>query len=186
MSRSILLLVSLILSSFSGASYSHDSSIATLQVIRLQPDKWVFELRTPLYGLDQAMRKFNSEKNADLEDLVAGSKRYKELIVEYVKSAFHVTTSTDSANTNPQGDKSSKPRLGPGRIKLDDHVSTLIFDIVNMPSGSENIEFNLPYMSYNESQHNVLRLIDFDRSQRYILSSDNDFSVVDGEFFSGE
>ena len=173
----------LIFASLHGISHAHDSSVATLQIIRLSPDKWVFEVKTPLYGLDQAMRKFNANKSNNLTVLVVGSKKYKELIVEYVKAEFDISAWSKATDNKSKNNNHVKLTLGKGRIKLDDHVSTLVFEIKGMPKKSEKLEFLLPYMSHNEKQHNILRLIDGKRSKHYILSSSNNYLAIDTAFF---
>ena len=47
----------------------------------------------------------------------------------------------------------------------------------------EELEVSFRYMSNNDSQHNIVRLIDGSRSQRYILNSSNGFEAADSGFF---
>lgn len=173
-----LLLVGVLLGVTTTAS-AHDANFAAIKIIRQPTNTWTFELQTPLEGLDQSMRQFNEERARDLGDLTAGNTRYKELIVEYVKATFELDSNIVGDDESP----SPKAVLGPGRIKLGDHVSVLIFNIENMPDEVSDLTLRMPFMASNPGQHNILWLIDGERSQRYVLNADNEFTVVDAEFY---
>lgn len=162
---------------------AHDSNLATLQVIHVESDQWVFELKTPLYGLDQSLRKYLEDETGEPVSLIAGSREYKERLVEYIKAGFDVTTRGVDNVESGREVVSTRPSLGVGRLKLDDHMSILLFEIEDMPEVVEELEISFRYMSNNDAQHNIVRLIDGSRSQRYILNSSNGFAAVDSGFF---
>ena len=162
---------------------AHDSNLATLQVIHVESDQWVFELKTPLYGLDQSLRKYLEDETAEPVSLIAGSREYKERLVEYIKAGFDVTTRGVDNVESGREVVSTRPSLGVGRLKLDDHMSILLFEIEDMPEVVEELEISFRYMSNNDAQHNIVRLIDGSRSQRYILNSSIGFAAVDSGFF---
>jgi len=177
-----LSLILLLVLNFPTIAFAHDTGFATLRIIRINSAEWAFEVKTPLYGLDQSMRRFNATNPDSLKNLVVGSKKYKELIVAYIKEAFDVMAWTAAIDGGAQS-QSTKLTLGQGRIQLNNHLSTLIFQIKGVPKEMDKLAIQLPYMSGNKSQHNVLRLIDGKRKKRYTLSATNDFSVNDIEFF---
>jgi len=161
---------------------AHDTNFAFIKIIRLPSNVWSFELNTPLYELDRSMRQFNAERSRDLKDLTVGTPRYKELIVEYVRTTFML----DHVALNDSKSLSSKPNLGPGRIKLGNHESVLIFTIENMPAAPRELTLRLPFMANNAGQHNILWLIDSLRTQRHIFNEDNHFTVSVTELFEGD
>ncbi len=174
----------LLLYSVAGSSIAHDSNVATLLIVHLAEDKWVFEVKTPLYGLDQSLRVYQEEKTGKPLEFAAGSKEYKELLVGYIKAGFDIT-----AESEPGAEKHGevlpvKPTLGSGRIKLDDHQTVVAFEIKNMPEVFNSLKIHLPYMSQNEAQFNIVRLIDEERATRYVLSTLNNFEAVDVGFFN--
>lgn len=160
---------------------AHDSNIATFQIRRLETDQWIYEVMAPLYGLDQSMRASSAAKSADISELVIGSTAYKQQIVAHIKEGFEVRAISDRPGDQPE--QTMQLSLGQGRIKLDDHLSVLIFEIKGMPEMIEQLDFHLGNMSNNEAQNNVLRLIDGERKQRYILNAENGFAGQDIGFF---
>ena len=164
-------------------SPAHDSSFATLEFIRISPVSWAFKIQTPLYGLDQSMRKFHADKPDVLKSLVAGSRAYKELIVAYIKAEFDATAFKQTMDEATRSE-AIKLQLGQGRIKLNSHLSTLIFEVKGMPESVGKMALKFSYMADNKTQTNVLRLVDGERKKRYSLSASNDFSVSDIEFFN--
>ena len=161
-------------------SHAHDINIATFQIRHLDNDLWVYEVMTPLYGLDQSLKSFVDD-SAKWSALAKGSTEYKEQLVAYLKSGFRVQASTEKSEK--QLPISSKLTLGKGKIKLDDHLSVFIFEIKGMPKKVAQLDFEISHMSKNASQYNVLRLIDGDQSKKYILNSKNIFSASDKGFF---
>ncbi|PWQ98744.1 hypothetical protein [Leucothrix arctica] len=173
-------MVLVVLLSLSSAALAHDSNVATLKFIHLSSGKWGFELNAPLYGLDRSMRQINADNK---KDLVAGSKEYKELIVAYIKSGFDVTA---LQRVDKGGKITKKPiqlSLGKGRIKLGNHTTSMIFEVIGMPKNSDKVDFKLSYMSDDKAQQNVLRLIDGERKARHTLDKINDYSVSEVSFF---
>ena len=179
----ILRLLLLVCCSIPALSLAHDSNLATLQIIHLGPDRWVFELKTPLYGLDQSLRAYLDAETGEPAELLAGSREYKERLVEYIKAEFDVTATGSSTSQNVGETVTVHPTLGAGRMKLDEHQSTLVFEIQGMPEKLEQLAFRFAYMSHNDAHHTMVRLIDGVRSQRYILNGSNDFQAVDRGFF---
>ena len=158
----------------------HDANYAAIKIIRQQPDTWTFELQTPLQALDNGMRLFNDKQSRNIEDVAAGSVKYKELIVEYVKETGKLETASTMDNQTP----TTGPVLGSGKIKLGEHVSVLIFDIENMPQTPELMTLRLPYMADNPGQHNILWLIDGEHRERQVLSENNNFTLLETDFFN--
>ncbi len=179
----ILRLLLLVCCSIPALSLAHDSHLATLQIIRLGVDRWVFELKTPLYGLDQSLRAYLEERAGEPTELLVGSREYKERLVDYVKAEFDVTATGSTASHNAREVVAVHPTLGRGRLKLDEHQSTLVFEIQGMPEKVEQLAFRFAYMSHNDAQHHMVRLIDGVRSERYILNGSNDFAAVNRGFF---
>ena len=153
---------------------AHDSNTATFH-IRHHENHWSFEVMAPLYALDQSLK---STIGPELYgNLTPGSNTYKKQLVAHIKAAFDV-----QAIAQPQS--SVKLILGRGKMTLGNHSSVLSFDIENMPTTIAALEFTLPLMTNNP--HNLLRLIDGDRSKRYVLSKGNDFSGKDEKFFNNQ
>ena len=99
-----------------------------------------------------------------------------KLIVAYIKEEFDITART--AATDDAQSQSTKLTLGQGRIKLNNHLSTLLFQIKSMPKETDKLVIRLPYMSHNEAQNNILRMVDGERSTRHVLSASNNFSIT--------
>ncbi len=165
---------------------AHDSSLATLLIVHLAEDKWIFEVKTPLYGLDQSLRAYREEKTGKSLEFTAGSKEYKELLVDYIKAGFDITAESEPEAEQERVVLPVKPTLGSGRIKLDDHQTVVAFEIKNMPEDFDSLKIRLPYMSQNEAQFNIVRLIEEDRATRYILSASNNFETEDIGFFQSD
>lgn len=160
---------------------AHDTNIATFQIRRMDSNQWLYELMTPLYSLDQSIRSFNPDKTERLDEIEVGSIEYKQEIVAHIKQGFNVLVT--GVDTDGEIVASQALSLGQGRINLDDHMSTLIFEIKGMPEQVEELTFYLNNMSKNPKQMNLLRLIDGDEQQRYSLHSENNFSITVTEFF---
>jgi hypothetical protein len=135
---------------FSGVSNAHDSNIATFQIRHLDDGRWIYEVMTPLYGIDQSLIASSSNK-AKLKAIPKGSTAYKQRLV--------------------------------GKIKLDDHLSVFIFEILGMPENVTQLKFRISNMANNDSQNNILRLIDGAKNKKYLLNHKNNFSGVDKGFF---
>ena len=162
-----------------GTAMAHDANVSTIKVIRQPSNSWVFELHTPLHGLDEAMRQFNNERSTDPGDLAKDSTRYKELIVDYVKSNFILEPQINDGHSG-----TTRVSLGTGRMKLGEHASVLMFDIQNMPETVNELTLHLAYMGNNPAQQNILWLIDDERRQRYVLRADNNFTIENSDFFN--
>lgn len=178
------ILILLLISCVSDFSLAHDESLATVHIRRSDGGQWQFEIMAPLHALDHAMRAAVLTSKADESLPVAGSNAYKEAIAAYVKDGFEVYAS--GRNSAGQLLESVSLSLGAGRLRLDDHVSLLLFEINGMPAVVEQLEFTLAYMAENPNQNNFLRLIHGKQSKRYILNSQNHFSSVDRGFFNGQ
>jgi hypothetical protein len=74
---------------FSGVSNAHDSNIATFQIRHLDDGRWIYEVMTPLYGIDQSLIASSSNK-AKLKAIPKGSTAYKQRLVAHIKQAFDV------------------------------------------------------------------------------------------------
>ena len=173
------LLIVCVLTGAGKTAIAHDANVSTIKLSRLPSNNWVFELYTPLHGLDKAMRQFNQENMIDPGELEQDSKRYKELIVDYVKSNFKLAPELDNVQSG-----TPSPSLGSGRMKLGEHASVLIFDIENMPETVDELTLHLAYMGNNPAQQNILWLIDDERKQKHVLRADNSFTVQDSDFFT--
>ena len=173
------LLIVCMLTGAGKAAIAHDANVSTIKVIRQPSNSWVFELHTPLHGLDEAMRQFNKERQVEPGDLAQDSKRYKELIVDYVKSNFIL-----ELQINDSQHATTIPSLGTGRMKLGEHASVLMFEIENMPKSVNELTLHLAYMGNNPAQQNILWLIDDERKQRFVLRADNNFTVRHSDFFT--
>ena len=173
------LVIVCVLTSAGKAAIAHDANVSTIKVIRQPSNSWVFELHTPLHGLDEAMRQFNKGRKVELGDLAQDSKRYKELIVDYVKSKFIL-----ELQINDSQHATTIPSLGTGRMKLGEHASVLMFEIENMPKRVNELTLHLAYMGNNPAQQNILWLIDDERKQRFVLRADNSFTVQHSNFFT--
>lgn len=169
-----------------GLSVAHDSNLATLMIIHPAKEQWIFEVKTPLYGLDQSVRTYHEEQTGKPSELIAGSKEYKELLIDYIKAEFKITASRHAGGTADEDPLPVETSLGAGRIKLDNHETAMAFEINNMPEDVYKLDIQLPYMSENEGQNNIVRLIEADRSTRYILNVLNDFEAEDIGFFQAK
>ena len=174
-----VLLIVCVLTGAGKAAIAHDANVSTIKVIRQPSNSWVFELHTPLHGLDEAMRQFNKERQVEPGDLAQDSKRYKELIVDYVKSNFILEPQIYDSQY-----ATTIPSLGTGRMKLGEHASVLMFEIENMPKTLNELTLHLAYMGNNPAQQNILWLIDDERKQRFVLRADNNFTVRHNDFFT--
>ncbi|MFT2091738.1 hypothetical protein [Paraglaciecola sp. 2405UD69-4] len=179
--RFCLLLGSILLTPLAVA---HDSNIATFQVRHIGPDRWVYEIMAPLAALDMSLRA-ELETGSTVADLSLDDPVYKKALVKHLKKGFNM-----NALTNPleggEFEHLATLSLGAGRIKLEPHLSVLIFDIKNMPSAPDALKFHISSMSQNPSQLNLLRLIEGQRTKKYILNHNNNFSGLDKGFFTAE
>ncbi len=156
---------------------AHDSNTGTFY-IRHHENHWSFEVMAPLYTLDQSLK---STISSELyESLTPGSNAYKQQLVAHIKAAFDVQAITESQSTDARS--RVKLTLGRGKMSLGNHLSVLSFEIKNMSSTIEALEFTLGIMT--ENPRNILYLIDGDRSKRYVLKKSNDFSGNDEGFFN--
>ena len=176
-----VLLFSLVLAGTWSVAVAHGDNVATIKISRQPSNNWIFELHTPLHGLDEAMREINKERAPELAELDQNSVEYKELIVDYVKSEFAL----EQVGADNNATAKSASSLGRGRLRLGEHASVLMFEITNMPDESEEVTLHLPYMENIAGQANVLWLVDGDRSERYVLTADNKFTASDVDFFTG-
>lgn len=159
-------------------SIAHDSNIATFQIRHLDNGQWVYEVMTPLHGLKQSLRASLVGRDAAV-DMSPKSAEYKEKLIAHIKQGFDVKAFSADKNTV----KPVKLALGKGKIKLDEHMSVLIFEIKGMPKHIAQLDFHLDNMSNNASQNNLLRLIEGERYKKYLLNEKNDFSASDKGFF---
>jgi len=164
--------------SLSCKSFAHDTNTATFQIRQIAPQQWIYEVMTPLYNIDSSLRAIDKQTpKADTKSV-----KYKEKIIAYIKQGFNVkATGYDAHNIAV---KDVKLTLGQGRIKLDDHLSTLIFKIKGMPNKLSQLDFHLASMSNNVKYNNIFRLIDGDKHKRFLLNKDNDFSGKALDFFN--
>lgn len=169
-----LLLLTLLCSVRSGIA--HDANIATFQIRQLPEGQWLYEVMTPLHNLDESMRN-ELGQDAPSDDL--NSVEYKQAIVAHIKNGFDVTVNNDIT-----GVASHALKLGKGRIKLNQHLSVLIFEIQGMPKEVKKLDFKLANRSDNSHQTNIFRLIKGKQTKRYILNQHNDFSGSDLGFFN--
>jgi len=177
--RYVILLIFALM--FSAVSDAHDSNIATFQIRHLEDNRWIYEVMTPFYSIDQSLIAASTDK-ASVSALSKNSVEYKQRLVAHIKQAFDVIAVSESAENLPVN-ISKQLRLGEGRIKIDDHLSVFIFEIIGMPENVYTLNFHLSYMANNASQNNVLRLIDGDKSKKYFLNHKNNFTGVDIGFF---
>lgn len=181
MSLSKSFLVIVLFSLFSPLAYPHDSRLATIEVTRIGDSQWIMKLMSPLFGLDASLRAYGADKSNNGRDLEVGSREYKERLVAYIKSEFSMTAMV-SAN-NVSGFVPVRASLGKGRLKLNDHLSTLIFEINGLPVEFTQLVFRLAFMANIKGQQHLLKLIDGSRTEKYVLIEENDFSVVVDEYF---
>lgn len=166
--------------SFVHHSFAHDSNIATFHIRHMADDLWVYELMTPLHGLDTSLREA-MKGDTGLANLAQESTEYKQKLITHIKIGFDVSAmeySEDKSATKPV-----KLSLGKGRIKLNEHQSVFIFEIKGMPKDVMQLDFRLASMSNNDSQNNLLRLIDGQKTKKYLLNQSNDFSGQSIGFF---
>ncbi|WP_299263524.1 hypothetical protein [uncultured Psychrosphaera sp.] len=173
-----LLFISIFIISFSVPTFAHDTNIATFQIRQIKDQQWMYEVMTPLSNLDKSLQA--SIKDAPKADL--HSVKYKQKVIEYIKQGFDIKiTGSDDKNITIE---SAKLSLGKGRIKLNDHLSVVIFQIKGMPENISKMDFHLTNMSENLSHNNILRLIQGDKNKRYLLNKENNFSGSIVNFFS--
>jgi hypothetical protein len=162
---------------YSVFSYSHDVNLATFQVRNIGEQKWVYEVMTPLYNLDTSIRANHKDiPKADLKSI-----EYKQKIVAYIKEGF------DMKVTGIKADKTivnqAPLTLGAGRIKLDNHLSVVIFEIKGMPKAITKLDYTLASMSENVVHNNIFRIIKPDDNKHFLLNNNNGFSGSVSEFF---
>jgi hypothetical protein len=168
----------LLIISFSNTSLAHDTNIATFQIRQIKDQQWMYEVMTPLSNLDKSLQA--SIKNAPKADV--NNVKYKQKVIAYIKQGFDIKiTGSDDKNITIESVKLS---LGKGRIKLNDHLSVIIFEIKGMPKNISKLDFHLTNMSENLSHNNILRLIQGDKNKRYLLNKENNFSGSIVSFFS--
>jgi hypothetical protein len=159
----------------SNVSMAHDANLATFQIRQVGEQQWMYEVMTPLYNLDKSLRA--SEKNIPTADV--NNLKYKQKIIAHIKQGFNVkATSLKSTASAVQ------LTLGEGRVKLDDHLSVLIFKINGMPKTIKQLDFSLKTMSENVVYNNIFRIIKGDKNERYLLNVDNNFSGRVTDFFT--
>lgn len=172
----IALLFNLYLISF--GCIAHDINIATFQIRHLENQRWIYEVMTPLSNLDRSLR----VKNQNAPDADINSIQYKQSIVKYIKQGFAVTAIGYNADAKDSTSEIAL-QLGQGRIKLNDHLSVLMFEIKGMPEIVSQLDFHFSSMSEFRPANNIFRMIDGDKKQRCFLNQGNNYSGSISRFF---
>ncbi|MDO6683025.1 hypothetical protein Q4551_12060 [Oceanobacter sp. 5_MG-2023] len=153
----------------SPAVLSHDVNMATFQVRYVESQGWVYEVMTPLYNLDRSLHM----THPDAPDADFDSVAYKESVVAYIKQGFDMSVS-DAQAAPDSGDLAVS--LGRGRIKLDNHLSVLLFEIKGMPTDVSKLAFHISSMTEYRPAKNVFRVIHGEHIQRYWLTPGNHYA----------
>lgn len=170
----------MIIVAFSKVCLAHDTNIATFHIRQIAEQEWIYEVMTPLYNLDRSARATNKALSpADTKSI-----QYKQEIIAYIKQGFDVKVSgydDKKVSVNAAG-----LTLGKGRIKLDDHLSVLIFKIKGMPKSVKEIEFHITNMSEHLRHNNIFRIIKGRKNKHFLLNRENNFSGRVTTFLSKE
>ena len=160
-------------------AFAHGGSHATIKIIRTSAANWAFELQAPLAKLDHAMQIKSNGRAADMTGVQHGSNKHKELLVEYVKRTFSVSTMDDNNSTDNRA-----ATLGRGRIRLGENASIFQFEIRELPESPAQLIVSLPYMRALSGHQNILYLVDGDREESFLLTEENNYELIDIDFFS--
>jgi hypothetical protein len=170
----------IVIVAFARVCLAHDANMATFQIRQTAEQEWMYEVMTPLYNLDRSARAINKTLSpADIKSI-----QYKQEIIAYIKQGFDVKVSgydAKKAAVNAAG-----LTLGRGRIKLDDHLSVLIFKIKGMPETVKEIDFQITNMSEYLKHNNLFRIIKGNKNKHYLLNKENNFSGKVTTFLSKE
>lgn len=129
---------------FAGLCWAHSPTIATFTLTE--------EAGVPALRLEAAQAAF---------DAAVGESASKEAIVAYVKQSVRI-----EADGQPLA-------LGPGGLRLGDHVSALFLTLPALEAGAE-LELKLMTFAENPAQTNLLRV----DGSRWVLTPDNGFTAT--------
>jgi hypothetical protein len=89
-----------------------------------------------------------------------------------------------SLTVTPAPGAPARVRLGAGRFKLGSHQSYFDFAVEGMPREPRGVALRIATLAQRPGQTVLLRLIDGDRTERFVLTKENDFAMADRAFFS--
>jgi hypothetical protein len=138
--------------------WAHDINTASV-VIKKMDSVWTIHLSFSRIGANYSMSEF---LKTDLTTLEAS--RFKEKLVQYVRSNLKLSV-----------DDTSIP-IGPGGIKLGNHQTDLRFFIPDFPPEYEQISLSIPLFNENANQHTIVRFSDGIDEIRKVLSHANNFT----------
>lgn len=140
---------------------AHNAKIATF-TLRDTGAGWLVEMNFAQAGVDAAMVEiYGVEKLRSIDKNV-----YQNLIVDYVKTNFHLTVNGHQI------------KLGSGGIMLGSHQTDLKFVLPDMPVQPEHAEIYLPLFGDTYNHTNLFRIYRGGKNiTKFFLSEDNDFRV---------
>lgn len=160
----------------SNVSLSHDANVATFQIRQIGEQQWVYEVMTPLSNIDKSLRTVQS----NLPKADPKNTEYKKKVVEYIKQGFNVKAT--GTNDNGITFNAEKLSLSKGRIKLEPHLSVIIFKINGMPKKVSKLDYTITNMSENLVHNNIFRIIQGKKHKHFLLNKQNSFSGSINDF----
>ena len=133
---------------------AHEVNSATVLVHEVKPGQFICRVMTPLVKLDQAVRAAKLGSG----DLTFGTDAYKGAVVEYVRANLHVVPRALSSGY--VGRPLAKLEFGSAGLKLNNHQTDIIFEILNYPDAPfEAFDLDVQLMVGNARQTNGFRYI---------------------------
>jgi hypothetical protein len=153
---------------------AHDGHIATAQ-LRRTSEGWRYEFMAPQHALEEGLESWRKGQAAPAR--ASEGAAFREAMVAFLKESLSLTVT-------PAPGAPARVHLGAGRFKLGSHQSYFDFALEGMPSSPALVTVRIATLAQRPGQTVLLRLIDGDRTERFVLTAENDFAVTDRAFFS--
>ena len=153
---------------------AHDGHIATAQ-LRKTSEGWRYEFMAPQHALEEGLESWRRGRAAP--DWASEGAAFREAMVAFLKESLSLTVT-------PAPGAPARVRLGAGRFKLGSHQSYFDFAVEGMPLEPQEVTLRIATLAQRPGQTVLLRLIDGDRTERFVLTEENDFAMTDRAFFS--
>ncbi|WP_420580370.1 hypothetical protein [Reichenbachiella sp.] len=156
-----LVAIILLIGSMVFSAVAHNAKIATF-TLRDTGAGWLVEMNFAQAGIDATMIETHGSEKLEKLD----RKSYQNLIVEYVKSNFHLTVDGEII------------KLRNGGIMLGSHQTDLKFVLPEMPPHPAEAQVYIPMFGNTYNHTNLFRIYRGGKNiTKFFLSEDNGFNV---------
>jgi hypothetical protein len=126
----------------------------------LDQTSWTLTVNTSLHNLHQSLLKTNKE-----EQLIDGGVYNRHIAIEYLMNNTHITLNDEISSVELQHIRSS----------IGNHQSIFVFKILNSPANITSFNFDIPAMSDNPNQMNLIKVTGGEWNTHIVLSKKNNF-----------